>query len=277
MTEGERTGRLKSGDVEIFYRAFGAPGRTPILCMHGSNYFDSYDWLGICGKLASDRETATFDKRGFGDSTWSPSKNYSLEAQMGDMLVLLGKLGWNKPVVVGHSSSGRLSIAFAAYHPDRISALVVVDSAMTRDEGGPRVSTGNKPMIFPTVDAAMAHFAKLKNPPRLARDRARAERALTPVDGGFKLKRDPDFENSAPQGADAGKPVPTAWQMLADVKCPILVVRGLRSDRWPPEILEPIQRDYPNVQWAPVDSQHDVPHQAPDELVAAIRKFIGPL
>ena len=277
MTENERTGRLASGDVDIFYRVFGTPGRTPILCMHGSNYFNSYDWLGICRKLASDRETATYDKRGFGETTWSPSKNYSAEAQMRDMLAVIGKLGWDKPVIVGHSSSGRLSIAFAANYPDKISALVVVDSAMTRDEGGPRASTGNKPMIFPSVDAAMAHFAKLKNPPRIARDRERAERALASVDGGFMLRRDPDFENMVPQGADAGKPVRAAWQLLADVKCPILVIRGLRSDRWPPEILEPMQRDYPKIQWATVDTQHDVPYQDPDGLVTAVRKFIGPL
>jgi pimeloyl-ACP methyl ester carboxylesterase len=275
MAETERTGRLSSGDVSIFYRVFGAPGRTPILCMHGSNYFDSYDWLGICRKLAGDRETASFDKRGFGETTWSKAKNYSADAQMRDMLAVLDKLGWQRPIVVGHSSSGRLSIAFAANYPERISALVIVDSAMTRDEGGPRTSTGNKPLVFASVEAAMAHFGKLKNPPRVARDRDRAERALKPVESGFMLRRDPDFENSAPQGADAGKPARTAWQQLADIACPILIVRGLRSDRWPPDILAPIQRDYPNIQWATLDTQHDVPYQDPDGLVAAVRKFAG--
>jgi pimeloyl-ACP methyl ester carboxylesterase len=275
MAEGERIGRAASGDVSIFYRLFGAPGRTPILCMHGSNYFDSYDWLGICQELASDRETATFDKRGFGDSTWSQSKDYSAAAQMADMLAVLGKLQWEQPVVVGHSSSGRLSIAFAANYPERISRLVIVDSAMTRDEGGPRASTGNPRQVFPSVEAAMAHFAKLNNPPRLSRDRDRAERALVKVDNGFMLKRDPDFQNELPHGAGARPLARTAWQQLADITCPILVIRGLRSDRWPPDILEPIQRDYPNIQWATVDSQHDVPYQDPDGLVAAVRNFVG--
>jgi esterase len=275
MVEAQRTGTLSSGDVTIVYRAFGTRGHTPILCMHGSNYFDSYDWLGICKELAVDREVATLDKRGFGESTWSPSKNYSLAAQMGDVRAVIDTLGWQRPVIVGHSSSGRLGIGFAANFPDRISALVIVDSAMTRDEGGPRVSTGNKPLIFPTVDAAMAHFAKLKNPPRISRDRARAERALTPVEGGFMLRRDPDFENSAPQGADAEKPARTAYQQLAAIQCPILIVRGLRSDRWPPEILEPIQRDYPKLQWVTVDTQHDVPYQDPAGLIAAIRMVAG--
>jgi pimeloyl-ACP methyl ester carboxylesterase len=47
MAVEQRTGRVNSGDVSIFYRAFGAPGRTPILLLHGSNYYDSYDWIGV--------------------------------------------------------------------------------------------------------------------------------------------------------------------------------------------------------------------------------------
>jgi hypothetical protein len=33
----QRNGRVNSGDVSIFYRAFGARGATPILLMHGAN------------------------------------------------------------------------------------------------------------------------------------------------------------------------------------------------------------------------------------------------
>jgi hypothetical protein len=50
-------------------------------------------------------------------------------------------------------------------------------------------------------------------------------------------------------------------------------VRGLRSDRYTPEILARINRDYPNIEWATVNSQHDVADQASQELVAAVRKF----
>ena len=43
MAGEERNGRVTSGDVSLFYRAFGARGATPILLMHGANYYDSYD------------------------------------------------------------------------------------------------------------------------------------------------------------------------------------------------------------------------------------------
>ena len=274
----QRNGRVNSGDVSIFYRAFGMRGGTPILLMHGANYFDSYDWIEVAEALATDREVATFDKRGFGESGWSASKDYSVDANMGDILAVIGELKWERPIVVGHSASGRLAISFAANFPEKTSRLIIVDSGLAREEGGGagRPTIGNPPMVFESVEAAMAHFAKLSNPPRISHDRARAQAALVKVEKGFMLRRDPDFQNSKPQGEGANLPRRASrdvWQELAAVKCPTMIVRGLRSDRYTPEIIARISRDYPGIEWATVNSQHDVADQAPQELVAAIRKF----
>ena len=271
----QRNGRVNSGDVSIFYRAFGARGRTPILLMHGANYFDSYDWIGVAEALATDREVASFDKRGFGETGWSPSKDYSVDANLGDILAVLAELKWERPIVAGHSASGRLAISFAANFPDKISRLVVVDSALGREEGA-RPAGSNPPLVFETVEAAMAHFAKLSNPPRIAHDRERAQAALVKVEKGYMLKRDPDFQNTQPQGEGANLPQRArrdVWAELSAVKCPIMIVRGLRSDRYPPELVARITRDYPAIEWTTVDSQHDVAAQAPQALIAAIRKF----
>src|SRR5262245_11972199 len=222
MTD-HRTGRVSSGDISLFYRAFGAPsatGRTPILIMHGANYFDSYDWIDVAAALATDREVVTYDKRGFGDSGWSPSKDYSVDANMGDTLAVIGAFGWTRPIVMGHSASGRLSIALAANFPDQLSRLIVVDSALGRDEGGggQRATTSNPPLIFESVEAAMAHFAKLSNPPRIAHDRGRAEQALLKIGRGFMLKRDPNFQNTRPEGEGRElpqRPPRDVWKDLA--------------------------------------------------------------
>src|SRR5262249_58993231 len=276
----QRTGRVNSRDVSIFYRAFGARGRPPVLLMHGANYFDAYDWIGVAEALATDREVASFDKRGFGESGWSASKDYSVDANMGDILAVIAALQWERPIVVGHSASGRLAIAFAAAFADRLSRLIVVDSGLARDEGGGgnRPATGNAPLVFESVDAAMAHFAKLANPPRISHDRERAQAALVKVEKGYMLKRDPDFQNSKPQGEGANLPQRASrdvWQDLAAVKCPTMILRGLRSDRYTPEILARITRDYPQSEWARANSEHDAADQAPQELVAAIRKFVA--
>src|SRR3954447_4300581 len=279
MAVEQRTGRLNSGDVSLFYRAFGAPGATPILLLHGSNYYDSYDWIGVASALASDREVVTPDRRGWGESTWSPSKDYSRDALLDDMLAVIAAMKWDKPIVMGHSGAGPTIISFAVNFPDKISKLVIVDSQMNRDEDattGPTV--GNPPMVFESVEAAMARFARLKNPPRFGLDRERAQLALVKVDSGYVLKRDPDNGNRKPIGEGAALPrraTREEWAGLRVVKTSTLLVRGLQSDRYPPETVARLTKEYPQIHQETVQSQHDIPRMAPDALVAHVRKFIG--
>jgi pimeloyl-ACP methyl ester carboxylesterase len=274
----ERTGRISSGDVTLFYRAFGAPGAMPIMILHGTNYYDSYDWSGVASARASDREVVTPDRRGMGESTWSPSKDYSLDAMLDDMLAVAAAMKWDKFIIMGHSGAGPTVIAAAVNFPDRVSKLVLVDSQMNREEaartGG---SVGNPPLVFPSIDAAMERFAKLNNPPRFGLDRERAQLALVKVENGYMLKRDPDSGNRKPIGEGAGlprRPVREMWAELAMVKTPTLLVRGLQSDRYPPETVARLTRDYPQIRQETVDSQHDVARMAPDAVVAHVRKFI---
>jgi esterase len=275
----QRSGRISSGDVSLYYRAFGTRGGTPILILHGSNYYDTYDWIGVAKALAGDREVVAFDRRGWGESTWSPSKDYSLDAYVGDALTVIGHLGWSKPIVMGHSGAGPVVITLAVNFPDQLSRLVVVDSRVDRDEdSGQGPTVGNPPLVFESIAAAMARFARLTNPPRLAHDRERAQHALIKIEQGYMLKRDPDNGNKKPigEGAKLGRGLKSnIWKDLAAIQCPHLFVRGLRSDRYPPDVLARMVRDYPKIEWQTVDSQHDVPGQAPDALVAHVRKFIS--
>ena len=274
-----RSGTLASGDVTLAYHAFGIPGgETPILIMHGSNYYDSTDWLGVAAALATDREVVTFDHRGFGGSSWSPSKDYSLDAFMADIQTIMAHFEWDKPIIFGHSMSGRLSVFFAANFPDHLSRLIIVDSGLDRgNPGAYNVSVGNPPMLFDSVDATMAHFSKLANPPRIAHDRARAEKALRKVNGGFMLLRDPDYRNTQSQLEGAPRPRLSDLDVLDElrkVRCPTIIIRGLHSTRFPPDILKLLEDSFPDIAWGTVDSQHDVACGAPDELVALVRGFV---
>ena len=152
---------------------------------------------------------------------------------------------------------------------------------MNRDEGARSGgSIGNPPMVFPSIEAAMANFAKINNPPRFGLDRDRAEQALVKVENGYMLKRDPDNANRKPIGEGAElprRPVREMWEELAMVKVPTLLVRGLQSDRYPPATVERMTKEYPQITQAPVQSQHDVARMAPDALVGHVKKFIGAL
>ena len=93
--QSHTTGYALSGSpdapVRIFYRLLGAPGRTPVLIVHGLSFF-SYDWIDPAAPLAADREVAAMDMRGFGDSDWPG--DYSIDANAADMVAVLDHLRW---------------------------------------------------------------------------------------------------------------------------------------------------------------------------------------
>jgi pimeloyl-ACP methyl ester carboxylesterase len=277
-----RTGTVHSGDVTLFYRAFGREGgasdKTPIIILHGSNYFDSYDWIGVASGLAQDRQVVVFDHRGFGHSTWSKYKDYSLDALFSDIINVSTHFGWKRPVIMGHSMSGRLAIFFAAYFPDHLSQLIVVDTAMGKgNPGNHHVSVGNAPKVFATIEQAMAHLAKKENPPRFSLDRERAELAMKKVEGGFVLTRDPDQKNTQSQAPGAPMPKYTnvdSWDALAQVRCPTTFIRGARSDRNIPDHYARIARDFPEIRVETIDSRHDIAFEAPAALIETVKRIM---
>jgi len=149
--------RVRSGDIEIFYRKFGKPGGTPVLIVHGLSYF-SYDWIEAGTLIAKDREVIAIDMRGFGESSWSTARDYKLETLSNDVIAVLDVLGWNKAVLMGHSFGGRVCLATAGWKPERAAGLLLVDFAPDIAAPGRRYTAqriGGQPDVFASVEEAM--------------------------------------------------------------------------------------------------------------------------
>ena len=278
-----RTGHARSGDVELFYRSFGAPGRAPVLIAHGMSYF-SYDWIDVAAALAMDREIVALDQRGFGESGWSAAGDYSVTAFAGDLINLLDHLGWRRAVLMGHSMGGRNATYCAAENPARVAGLVLVDwSPQTAPEGSQRVRAQNSglPDAFASADEAVAYFVKapeLRSSPLV---RARFDAFLRPVDGGYAIKRDPFFCAQSRAAIAAGRALGLVsdrkrldmWDVLKRVECPVLVVRGTRSDMFAAETADKVISANPMIRLVEIESGHDVAGDDPEALVAEVRSF----
>ena len=268
-----------SGDVRLYCRKFGNGGSAPLLIMHGANYYDSYDWVDVASALSHDRMVVAFDQRGFGESDWSASRNYSVDTMMADIRAVIRHFGWTRTALLGHSASGRLAISFASHHPDLVGRLIVVDSAFGKDDdvSGTKGGGNTSGKIFSGVEEAMASFAKRSNPPRFAVDRERAMRALRPSPGGWVLKRDPHYRNAVPTDGASVRPVREldVWGEMVRVECPTLIVRGLRSDRFVDTIIERIQQVRPDFEWVDIDARHDVAYEAPLPFVKVAQRFLA--
>ena len=272
------TGTIKSGDVEIFYRRFGQPGRTPIFIVHGLSYF-SYDWVGPASALARDREVVAIDMRGFGQSTWSPRRNYKLETLSTDVINLLDAFGWRHAVLMGHSFGGRVCLATAGWNPERAAALISVDFAPDIVAAGRRHTAeriGRQPDVFGSVDEALAYHGHADVPAQ-SPIRARYEAFLKPVKGGFQLRRDLAFRDNFKKALDSGHsaPVPAfLWPMLSKLTIPVLVIRGTESDMLDAATLDKARRSNLHVTAIEVSGSHDLAADSPEELVHEIRAFL---
>ena len=263
-----QTGTVRSGDVDIFYRRLGKPGATPVLLVHGLSYF-SYDWLPVAQALGTEREIVAMDMRGFGDSAWSPAKDYSVPTMANDIVAVLDHLGWSRVILSGHSMGGRSTTCVAAKHAQRVAGLVLVDySPDNAPAGSKRVShtVANVPERFASVDEALKYFGKT--------DRERFEAYLKRVDGGLIVKRDVYFQDLFRSGQ---KPVlgVDMWQLIGEVRCPVLSLRGKRSDMYAPETMEKMKAANPRLQVAEVDAGHDIGGENPQGYVAAVKPFLA--
>jgi pimeloyl-ACP methyl ester carboxylesterase len=281
----QSAGFVPSGDVRLFIRRFGEPGATPLLILHGANYYDSRDWVEVAARLAVDREVVSYDYRGYGLSSWSASQDYSLDAQLADITSVLDHLGWETAILVGHSRGGSLSLHYAHTSPERVAGLVLVDfspsHAPSRSGAGAQ-RVGPWGAVYASLE--QAHAATSRNRQELDTDsgRARAESIFGQRDGGWvNIRRDPAFQNDRPNDRpdwrSALKPV-DLWGVLAGLVgrgAPVLVVRGLRSAVYDEAALSRLRLDFPDVQLVEVDSGHDVPGTSPGELVVAVGEFLS--
>jgi DNA-binding SARP family transcriptional activator/pimeloyl-ACP methyl ester carboxylesterase len=121
----------RSGDVRIAYQLVG-DGPVDLVLVHGWVCTFQPGWenpklADLYRRLASMGRLILFDKRGTGLSDRvSPERLPDLETRMDDVRAVLDAVGSERAVLVGISEGGPMSTLFAAMHPQRTLALVLI-------------------------------------------------------------------------------------------------------------------------------------------------------
>src|SRR5262245_18329126 len=104
------------------------PGQEPaIVLMHGlPDNLHLYDRL--VPHLNPPRRVITFDFLGWGDSDKPADYPYTATNQTGDLDAVIGQLGLDQVAIVVHDASGPPGIDWALAHPDRVAALVLLNT-----------------------------------------------------------------------------------------------------------------------------------------------------
>jgi pimeloyl-ACP methyl ester carboxylesterase len=108
------------GPLDLVFRHIGG---IPIDLMSEDPGF-----IRLRRRLETFSRTLWFDARGLGASDGDPRDSLNGATSDADLTAVLDAAGFDQPAIVAWDASGGRTIHFSVAHPDRVSALVVLNS-----------------------------------------------------------------------------------------------------------------------------------------------------
>ncbi|AND86566.1 MULTISPECIES: alpha/beta fold hydrolase [Bradyrhizobium] len=118
--------KIDRDGVGIYYEVHG--DGPPLLLTHGYSSTSAM-WREQVDALAKDHKLVLWDMRGHGQSDYPDDpKAYSEALTVGDMAAILDAVGSKRAVIGGLSLGGYMSLAFTRAYPQRVRALLIIDT-----------------------------------------------------------------------------------------------------------------------------------------------------
>jgi haloacetate dehalogenase len=261
-----------------------------VLLLHGFPQ-THYCWHRVAPALAERATVVVCDLKGYGESRSAPGgplgEGYSNRERAGELVEVMGRLGFDRFSVVGHDRGGRVAYRMALDHPEvvvRLGVLNIVPTVVQFERMAGDAAIEYYPFTFlaqpapfaeRVVGASAEYFLShtldsfAGSPEALseqARDRYR--RAFTPETlpgicadyrASFHIDRPMDAEDRA-SGRRIG--------------CPVLVHWGAQEGSMSDGPLRVWREWAHSVEGGPLPSGHFIPEEAPEELLASLQDFL---
>jgi esterase len=269
--EAARRRSVVVGGLRLSFLEWGSEGR-PVLCfLHGGSAHAH--WFDLVTPAFAERfHVVALDQRGHGESQWAEPPAYATRNFAADLLGFIDALGWQRVALIGHSMGGHNSMSFAAWHPERVSALVIVDSRplIPTDRLDRLRRRGERTLRpYPTREAAAQSFRLLPretnaDPALLAHLGASG---VVEKDGAWVYRFDP-ASNAERQPADA-------WTLLDRITAPTLIARGELSPVLPRDMADKLRAAIRGATLVEIPaSYHHLVLDNPPAFVQELDKFV---
>lgn len=256
----------------------------PLVLLHGHGN-EAHLWDDFVPGVVDHYRVLAVDQRGHGDSSWDPEGRYDADTMADDLEAVLEHFEIDRFVLIGFSMGGRVSMAFAGRHPERLAGLVLVDIAPELDARG-IARIGNemaeqRAPVFTSIEE-YARMLSLNYPAgQPAALQRMAKYGLRERDDGlFELKMDPNLRGERPNTPEAKAAedafIEQQWQALAKIPCPTLVVRGAASDILSPDTADRmVEEVLQNGTLAVIpQAAHSVATDNPEAFQEAVCQFV---
>ena len=120
---------IEVADMHYAACAWGDPAGKPVLALHG--WLDNAASFDHLAPLLSGCYVVALDLAGHGHTSHRPaSGNYSIWADLLDLLAIVDHLNWDTFHLIGHSRGAAISTLLATAAPERVSNLVLLDGLL---------------------------------------------------------------------------------------------------------------------------------------------------
>jgi pimeloyl-ACP methyl ester carboxylesterase len=276
-----------AASVRLHALDWGGPsGSRPVVLLHGLSS-SARIWDFVAPRLAERFRVVALDQRSHGLSD-RPESDYSFAEVCGDLLAVLDALAFEAPALIGHSWGAAVALQFAADHPQRVSALALVDGGFGQLSARLSWEEAERLLRPPDIDGLpLATFlASAKGFPDIREVWSPAvEEILLScflVEGGRIYRRLKMHNHMKIVRALYEQDTPALYKR---VRCPVLLVPALpapsgeqerRQREWREDGVAAALARLKDARVAPFDDTgHDVPLLRPDGLSRVLIEFLS--
>jgi 2-hydroxymuconate-semialdehyde hydrolase len=259
--------RIAVDGLEVAYRRAGE-GPT-VLLLHGIPT-SSRVWDGVGDELTSRFDVIAPDLVGYGESAKPVDRDVSMAAQAVLMPKLLDELGVDRVVLAGHDLGGAVAQLMAVDAPERLSALVLIDSVSF--DSWPifrmRALRATAPPFARRWPRRWFAFFERSLRPNVPEDAREGLAASLAAWSGDRPAAEAFFRNARAMDSRITEDVAPR---LGQIRVPTHIVWGendpFQKVRWAPKLRDAI----PGATLTVLDGGHFLPWDRPAEVASEIR------
>lgn len=130
---------IEINGLVVHFKIMGQ-GEPVFVLLHGFGA-SLYSWQPVMEQFSQLGTVIAFDRPAFGLTerplSWEGQNPYSPEAQVALVIGLLDHFAIEQAILIGNSAGGTVAMQVALTHPQRVSALILVDPAVYAGGGAP--------------------------------------------------------------------------------------------------------------------------------------------
>lgn len=264
------------GGVRVRY--LERPGSGPaVLLIHGlPGTAEDFERVTPLLALAGER-TVAIDRPGFGFSTGG---YFPFARQLQAVQEVIQRLHLGRPILVGHSYGGSISLAFAEDHPSEVRGLVLVDAAATcsrntaleRDQAR-AVQVIEAPVVTQIADVTFSQLLR-----KVSAEQGDSEAFdPVPVDPAHRHRilainmKHGNLEAWAGETLHANGTIEALDRRLGEIRTPAVVIQGSSDKLVKPTCGRRLAAALPHARLEMVAGGHMAPYTHPKTISEAVR------